>query len=494
MCISVCECVCACGDTGNPIYFIGGSSFFNRSGPIKFYNRGEPYYEFTNFYEVVVEIDGKHWPTTEHYFQAQKFVGTPILETIRMLSRPREAFNISRDPRYSRWRRPDWEEVKEDVMYKALQAKFSQHRDLRQQLLKTGDRDLIEHSPHDSYWGDGGDGTGKNRLGELLMRLRKEMKANNSKKKTCPSPPHSTTKQHGDKQPIPSSSSEPSSKPPDQFHHGRQVQGGGSDGATDSNPFLLLQPNRSQEQTLNASGPSSALVPQNTHPQPLGSKECVPHPSSAPGPIPMMQPAPTPSTAVATTTTQHPPHQAGVGSVSFNTTPPHSHFQAPNSTHLNPTASTTLQLPAQTSHAIYTQCGTHTQQNASQPPPLVPISTTIPQEPVQPAPIRSAGFNSIPPGFTHPPEGHPRCELSTPTPNVPFPPHLEQRPFCPTPNVSYPPCPQPHVVNPQPASQSVQGGTPAQDPFEFVQQQAAVQQPQPNPIANQGNGEPMDQS
>ena len=156
------------------------------SGPIKFYNRGEPYYEFTNFYEVIVVIDDTHWPTTEHYFQAQKFVGTPILETIRMLSRPREAFDMSRDPRYSHWRRNDWEEVKEDVMYKALQAKFSQNDDLRKLLLGTGKKKLIEHSPYDSYWGDGGDGSGKNRLGELLMRLRREMRAR-SKQKPTPS-------------------------------------------------------------------------------------------------------------------------------------------------------------------------------------------------------------------------------------------------------------------------------------------------------------------
>ena len=157
------------------------------SGSIKFYNRGEPYYEFTNFYEVIVVIDDTHWPTTEHYFQAQKFVGTPILETIRMLSRPREAFDMSRDPRYAHWRRNDWEEVKEDVMYKALQAKFSQNDDLRKLLLGTGKKKLIEHSPYDGYWGDGGDGSGKNRLGELLMRLRREMRAR-SKQKPTPSP------------------------------------------------------------------------------------------------------------------------------------------------------------------------------------------------------------------------------------------------------------------------------------------------------------------
>lgn len=164
------------------------STWYSRTGPIKFYNRGEPYYEFTNFYEALVNIDGQDWLTTEHYFQAQKFVGTPLVGTIRMLERPREAFEKSRDPRYSKWRRSDWEAVKEDVMYKALQAKFTQHEALRIRLMETGERQLIEHSPHDSYWGDGGNGTGKNRLGELLMRLRREMKEKQSVHPP-PSPP-----------------------------------------------------------------------------------------------------------------------------------------------------------------------------------------------------------------------------------------------------------------------------------------------------------------
>jgi ribA/ribD-fused uncharacterized protein len=151
------------------------SGWDNQTGPIYFYNRGEPCYEFTNFYEAVVEIDGQDWLTTEHYFQAQKFVGTPLVRTIRLMERPREAFDKSRDPRYSHWRRSDWEEVKEDIMFKALQAKFTQYQHLKKMLVGTKDRQLVERSPYDSYWGDGGDGSGKNRLGVLLMRLRDDL-------------------------------------------------------------------------------------------------------------------------------------------------------------------------------------------------------------------------------------------------------------------------------------------------------------------------------
>ena len=162
----------------------------------------------------MVCIDGQDWLTTEHYFQAQKFVGTPLVRTIRLMERPRDAFDKSRDPRYSHWRRSDWEEVKEDIMFKALQAKFTQHEKLKRMLVGTKDRQLVERSPHDSYWGDGGDGSGKNRLGALLMRLRDDLtpKPETSHQSNThtwpPSPPgavhsHRTTSPSSHHQPLP---------------------------------------------------------------------------------------------------------------------------------------------------------------------------------------------------------------------------------------------------------------------------------------------------
>ena len=145
-------------------------------GPIRFYNRDEPYYEFTNFYPAPIDLDGKTWPTTEHYFQAQKFIGTSYPEVIRNFDRPRQAFDLSRNPTVSRWRRNDWEEIKIAIMKKALLAKFTQHKRLRQMLLNTGDNMLIEHTPYDKFWGDGGDGSGQNHLGLLLMEIRHDLK------------------------------------------------------------------------------------------------------------------------------------------------------------------------------------------------------------------------------------------------------------------------------------------------------------------------------
>ena len=140
--------------------------------PVKFYNKNEDYYEFTNFYMRPVCIDKYSWPSTEHYFQAQKFIGTPYMEEFISLGSPREAFEMSRRPDLSKWKRPDWEDVKLSIMYKALLKKFGQHEDLKKLLAGTGYRQLIENSPYDSYWGCGRDGKGANYLGRLLMKVR----------------------------------------------------------------------------------------------------------------------------------------------------------------------------------------------------------------------------------------------------------------------------------------------------------------------------------
>lgn len=68
--------------------------------------------------------------------------------------------------------RRDWESAKVNVMREAVLAKFSQHDELRELLLSTGDAKLIEHTENDDYWGDGGDGSGKNMLGRILMDVR----------------------------------------------------------------------------------------------------------------------------------------------------------------------------------------------------------------------------------------------------------------------------------------------------------------------------------
>jgi N-glycosidase YbiA len=147
----------------------------NNTNYILFYSHHEePYGVFSNFSAHGFTLDGKYWPTSEHYFQAQKFVGTPDEEEIRLAPTPMKAANWGRERK--RPLRADWEAVKEDAMRRALRAKFTTHPALRETLLATNDATLVENAPGDFYWGIGKDGSGKNRLGHLLMELREELK------------------------------------------------------------------------------------------------------------------------------------------------------------------------------------------------------------------------------------------------------------------------------------------------------------------------------
>jgi ribA/ribD-fused uncharacterized protein len=62
-------------------------------------------------------------------------------------------------------------------MYDAVYAKFSQHKELKKLLLDTGDSTIVEHTKNDAYWGDGGDGSGRNQLGKTLMKVREDLRS-----------------------------------------------------------------------------------------------------------------------------------------------------------------------------------------------------------------------------------------------------------------------------------------------------------------------------
>ena len=142
--------------------------------PIKFYRVTEKYGSFSNFSPHSLVLDGKTWPTSEHYFQAQKFADALHSEAIRCEPSPMVAARMGRDRKKPL--RPDWDVVKDSIMKKAVLAKFSQHQDLRELLVGTDQAILTEHTENDSYWGDGGDGSGKNRLGILLMEVREALR------------------------------------------------------------------------------------------------------------------------------------------------------------------------------------------------------------------------------------------------------------------------------------------------------------------------------
>ncbi|QDU97792.1 NADAR family protein [Lignipirellula cremea] len=141
---------------------------------IRFYSVTDDYGEFSNFAEYPVTLKKVRWPTSEHYFQSQKFKDKKDQQEIRKANSPMLAARMGRDRK--RKLRRDWESAKVNVMREAVFAKFTQHEELRELLLSTGDAKIVEHTENDDYWGDGGDGRGKNMLGRVLMDVRQALR------------------------------------------------------------------------------------------------------------------------------------------------------------------------------------------------------------------------------------------------------------------------------------------------------------------------------
>jgi N-glycosidase YbiA len=135
---------------------------------IRFYSVRDELGAFSNFAAYPIMIGKKRWPTTEHYFQAQKFTKASDAEEVRQAKTPEIAARLGRSRKKKI--RPDWDRARISVMRTALRAKFDQHTDLRDLLLSTGEAKIVEHTDNDDFWGDGGDGSGQNMLGRLLRR------------------------------------------------------------------------------------------------------------------------------------------------------------------------------------------------------------------------------------------------------------------------------------------------------------------------------------
>ncbi|TFK36687.1 hypothetical protein BDQ12DRAFT_736773 [Crucibulum laeve] len=141
---------------------------------IFFYDKGAPHYAFTNFSPHPVQYQGKIYPTSEHLFQSLKFEHNPkLVEIIRSCPHPRDAFNQAKSLQNSV--RDDWKRVKISKMDEILLLKFTQHPALLNELLATGDAELVEDSPVDAFWGIGINGNGRNELGKSLERVRAQL-------------------------------------------------------------------------------------------------------------------------------------------------------------------------------------------------------------------------------------------------------------------------------------------------------------------------------
>ncbi len=155
------------------VKFQNRDPFLETSGKIiGFYER--EFYCFSNFSSFAVKWNGKIWPTSEHAYQAAHFLKTaPILaEKIYKAKSAHEAYklakaNANKAPK-------DWEQRKIAIMEDIVRHKLKQNPYVMHKLIQTGKKLIVEDSPKDDFWGWGPNRNGRNELGKIWMKLRKE--------------------------------------------------------------------------------------------------------------------------------------------------------------------------------------------------------------------------------------------------------------------------------------------------------------------------------
>lgn len=145
---------------------------------IRFYRANEkPFGAFSNLLRRPVVFEDVTFPTAEHAYQAGKARRPEVREWL--MAAPSPALLAMAAHGLYQWDvTPSWSRIKFDRMRGVLEAKFTQHDDLRQLLLSTGSARLVESATVDNavnrLWGEV-NGVGKNMLGELLMELRSQL-------------------------------------------------------------------------------------------------------------------------------------------------------------------------------------------------------------------------------------------------------------------------------------------------------------------------------
>lgn len=135
----------------------------------------QEFYVLSNFSAFRLHWRDRSFDTSEHAYHFERFIGAENCHRVAIISAlsAHEAFRYAQANK--RFQRPDWDSVKVSIMGDILRAKANQHEYVRRKLLETGDRELIEDSWRDNFWGWGPNHDGQNMLGKLWMEIRAEL-------------------------------------------------------------------------------------------------------------------------------------------------------------------------------------------------------------------------------------------------------------------------------------------------------------------------------
>lgn len=132
------------------------------------------FYALDNFSAYSVEIWNKKFPTSEHAYQWKKYIDSypDLADEIFNATSPYAVKKISDANKEKNLLSREERVI---IMETILRAKTEQHEKVQKTLLETGDREIIENSPSDSFWGIGEKGSGENTLGKIWMKIRTEL-------------------------------------------------------------------------------------------------------------------------------------------------------------------------------------------------------------------------------------------------------------------------------------------------------------------------------
>ena len=143
---------------------------------------------FSQWYPAPFTVEGIRYLHNEQYMMAKKallFKDTRTYNKIMAEADPATCKALGKSA--ANFNQYLWDSAKEEIVYNANYAKFSQNPALKAALLATGDSIIAEASPGDKVWGIGLKASdpdsqnptkwkGQNLLGKALMRVRKELK------------------------------------------------------------------------------------------------------------------------------------------------------------------------------------------------------------------------------------------------------------------------------------------------------------------------------
>ena len=150
---------------------------------------GGEYRDFSNMSDHSVEIDGVKYVSVEHYFQAMKATEFKDDETMKKIMKTKTSKAVKAlGNKVKDYNEDTWKLRRDDVMKKAVRAKFVQHPELRKRLVETGEKQIGFADARDNYWSIGtsmvqekarlpAKWKGENHLGKIMMELRKEFSA-----------------------------------------------------------------------------------------------------------------------------------------------------------------------------------------------------------------------------------------------------------------------------------------------------------------------------